>query len=96
MDRNTIIAAVISSIIVTVVFLIIGCCACGRFGHRFKNTAKARSDKNNSSQQPQPGPLYEDLRPTSMTEYREKAAFELKENAAYGLVHYTCNDYAHE
>ena len=77
----------VSSIIVTaVIFFLLGS-ASGWFGHKYKSTTQARSEKNTNTQ---PAPLYEDLRPsTSMLEDQEKAVFELKENVAYGPVRIT-------
>ena len=80
--------AVISSIIVALVFFILGFslgCASGWFGHKYKITTQAKSDKNTGIQ---PAPLYEDLQPMSMPREQEKA-FELKENVAYGPVRVT-------
>ena len=76
---STVIAYVSSSVLI----FTIGC-ACGWFGHKHK--AKGL-DKNNHSQAT-PGPVYEDLQPsTSMQgDPQEKATFELKENVAYGPV----------
>ena len=101
MDRNIIItaAAVASLIVVAVAFIIIGCSsfACGWFGHRFKKSAQTRSDKSNSSQQPQESaPLYEEIRPISLwPKDQEKAEFELKENIAYDPL-YLYRYHAHE
>ena len=77
-------AIAISTVVVyissSVLIFIIGC-ACGWFGHKHKA-------KGNTHSQAAPGPVYEDLQPsTSMPgDPREKATFELKENVAYGPV----------
>ena len=84
-DQNQIITtAVISSVVVAVVFLLLGCLlgfASGWFGHKCKIT----SQENNTGAQTTPGPLYEDLQPQPILQNREKA-FELKENVAYGPI----------
>ena len=72
----------ISSIIVAVVLFSLGC-ASGWFGHKYKDTIQARSDKTSNSQ---PAPLYEDLQPSSSTSQDQERAFELKENVVYGPV----------
>ena len=87
LNREVIITAVVSSIIVLVfsliLFFIIGC-VCGWYGHKYKTK---QSDKTTHSQA---APLYEDLQPPmSMLGNREKMAFELKENIAYGPVQST-------
>jgi hypothetical protein len=87
MDRDVIIPAVISSIIVFIfsstLFFLIGC-ACGWIGHKYKIK---RSDKSPPSQA---APVYEDLQPPMSTaQDREKATFELKENIAYGPIQST-------
>ena len=83
-----IITAVVSSIIVFILssslFFIIGC-VCGWFVHKHKSKG---SDKNITSQAA-PFPVYEDLQSTSTPEHQEKAAFELKENVAYGPIQST-------
>lgn len=87
MDRYSIIAAVILSTIVAVVFFTIGCllgCASGWFGHKRKISTQKNSDKNSNSQ---PAPLYEDLQPVSMPRDQKKA-FELEGNIAYCPVSY--------
>ena len=76
----------------SIVFLFIGC-ACGWFGHK-RNQSHTISDpaKKNAcieqshDQLPQtPGPLYEELQPsTSTPECRDLV--ELKENVAYGPI----------
>ena len=87
-DRNVIIAAVISSIIVFIfsatLFFLIGC-ASGWFCHKYKTN---QSDKSTHSQA---APVYEDLQlqPSSTSEAQEKATFELKENIAYGSIQST-------
>ena len=75
-----VISTVIAYIYSLVLIFIVGC-ACGWFGHKHKA-------KGNTHSQATPGPIYEDLQPsTSMPEDpREKATFELKENVAYGPV----------
>ena len=83
-DQRPIIAAVVSSVITAVVFFILGC-ACGRFGHKNKDSISKRSEKNTNTQS---APLYEDLQPMSTSKDQEKA-FELKENVAYGPVRVT-------
>ena len=84
----TISVCVVSSI----VFLFIGY-ACGWFGHKCKqsHTISDRTKKNARIEQshehlPQtPGPLYEELQPsTSTPEYQDLV--ELKENVAYGPI----------
>ena len=84
LDQNVIITAVVSSIIMfilssTLFFLI------GWFDHKHWNKG---SDKNTTSQAA-PFPVYEDLQSTSTPEDQEKAAFELKENVAYGPIQST-------
>ena len=80
-------AIVISTVVVyissSVLIFIVGC-ACGWFGHKHK----AKGLDENTDPQATPGPIYEDLQPsTSMPgDPREKATFELKENVAYGPV----------
>ena len=80
-------AIVISTIVVyissSVLIFIIGC-ACGWVGHKHK--AKGLDESTHS--QAAPGPVYEDLQPsTSMQgDPQEKATFELKENVAYGPI----------
>jgi hypothetical protein len=87
MDRDVIVPAVVSSIIVfifssTLFFLIR--CACGWIGHKYKTK---RSDKSTPSQA---APVYEDLQPQmSMPGDREKVTFELRENIAYGTIQST-------
>ena len=61
-------------------------------GHRFKNTAQTRSDKNTTSQQPQPAPVYEEIQPTFTLQDQEKA-FKLNDDTCIAYVHYICNDY---
>ena len=81
-DTAFIPAIIISTVVVyissSVLIFIVGC-ACGWFGHKHKA---------NTHSQATPGPVYEDLQPsTSMQgDPREKATFELKENVAYGPV----------
>ena len=72
----TFIAYVSSSVLI----FTIGC-ACG---HKHK----AKGLDESTDPQVTPGPIYEDLQPsTSMQgDPREKATFELKENVAYGPV----------
>ena len=72
----------ISSIIVAVVFFLLGCslgCASGWFGHKHKITTQAKSDKSTS------GPLYEDLQLSTSLPGDPEKAFELKENVAYAV-----------
>ena len=88
---------VFSAITITVcaanslVFLMIGY-TCGWLGHKRKQslTHKATSAKKNICAQPSqvpptPGPIYEELQPTSMPEDQAKA-FELIENVAYDPI----------
>lgn len=81
MDQSPIIAAVVSSITLSVLFFLLGCTS-GWFGHKYKDNTQSRSENNTNTQ---PSPLYEDLRPTSTSKDQEKA-FELKENIAYGPI----------
>ena len=86
-SQNAVTIAVTSSLVVFIfsstLFFIIGC-VCGWFGHKHKTKG---SDMNTNSQ---PGPLYEDLQPsTSLPGDQEKVAFELKENIAYGPIQLT-------
>ena len=80
-------AIVISTVIVyissSILIFIVGC-ACGWCGHKHKA-------KGNTHSQAAPGPVYEDLQPsTSMQgDPQEKATFELKENVAYGPIQST-------
>jgi hypothetical protein len=64
-----------------VLTFIIGC-ACGWLGHKHRTKG---SDKNIHSQA---APVYEDLQPSMFMpgDPQDKAAFELKENVAYGPV----------
>ena len=91
-NQNTafVTAIVISTVIVyilsSVLIFTIGC-ACGWFGHKHKAN-KGLDENTPSISQATPGPVYEDLQPsTSMQgDPQEKATFELKENVAYGPV----------
>ena len=76
---STFIAYVLSSVLI----FIVGC-GCGWFGHMHKT-------KGNTHSQAAPGPVYEDLQPsTSMQgDPQERATFELKENVAYGPIQAT-------
>jgi hypothetical protein len=84
MDRDVIIPAVVSSIIVFIfsstLFFLIGC-ICGWLGHKYKIK---RSDKSTPSQA---APVYEDLQPPVST--AENRTFELNENIAYGPIQST-------
>ena len=81
MDRNLIIAVVISSTSLSVLFFLLGC-ACGWFGHKYKSTCTTQATDS------QPAPLYEDLQSTSKP-HDQEITFELKENVAYGPVRLT-------
>ena len=84
-DQSQIVTAVISSVVVAVVFFSLGYLfgfATGWFGYKCKITSQVKPDENAGAQMT-PGPLYEDLQPQSIN--LEKA-FELKENVAYGPV----------
>ena len=75
----------ISSIILAVPFVLVGC-ACSWVGHRFKNTTQARSDKNTGSPQLQLAPVYEEVQPT-FTSQDQETAFQLNDNIAYGPLY---------
>ena len=83
-NQNAVTSTVVSSVIVFILsstlFFFIGC-FCGWFGHKHKTKG---SDKNITSQA---APVYEDMQLSTFVPHdQEKAAFELKENVAYGPI----------
>ena len=80
-----IISTVVAYILSSVLIFTIGC-ACGWFGQKHK--AKGLNKNTHSHSQAAPGPVYEDLQPSTSIQGDpwEKATFELKENVAYGPV----------
>ena len=78
-----VISMVIAYISSLVLIFIVGC-VCGWFGHKHKS-------KGNTHSQATPGPVYEDLQPSTFMQGDSwmKATFELKENVAYGPVRST-------